>query len=155
MAYYNNLSDEEIQDLKELFSSFDPNHTGTITTKNLESAIQSRGFDINQEELQCFINEADPEGKGTLDFADFQNIMAAISHSQRHYFNPEEEIIEACKAFDKDSKGLISKEELKQAIMKIEEKVTEEEVEELLKEADVDENGKVDYEGFVRMMMAK
>ncbi len=155
MAYYNNLSDEEIQDLKELFSSFDPNHTGTITTKNLESAIQSRDFILDQEELQFFINEADPEGKGTLDFAEFQNIMAAISHSQRHYFNPEDEIIEACKAFDKDVSGKIAKEELKQAIMKIGEQVTEEEVEDLLKEANVDENGKVNYEDFVRMMMAK
>ena len=32
--------------------------------------------------------------------------------------------------------------------------LTEEEIEEMIKEADIDGDGKIDYEEFVRMMMA-
>lgn len=35
------------------------------------------------------------------------------------------------------------------------EKLTDEEVEEMIKEADVDGDGQVNYEEFVRMMLAK
>jgi calmodulin len=35
------------------------------------------------------------------------------------------------------------------------EKLTDEEVEEMIREADLDGNGEVDYDEFVKMMMAK
>jgi len=156
MAYYNNLSDEEIQDLKDLFSSFDKHGAGAITTKDLELAMKSRWPKLTEGEVRDYTNEADSKGKGTIDYADFENIMACISYFQsRSYYIGDQEIIDACTMFDKDGEGLISKEELKQVLMEIGEQVTEEEVEDLIKEAELDENGRVYYEEFIRMMMAK
>jgi calmodulin len=67
----------------------------------------------------------------------------------------EEELKEAFKVFDKDQNGFISAAELRHVMTNLGEKLTDEEVEEMIREADLDGNGEVDYDEFVKMMMAK
>ncbi|KAH7529298.1 hypothetical protein FEM48_Zijuj05G0169700 [Ziziphus jujuba var. spinosa] len=67
----------------------------------------------------------------------------------------EEELREAFKVFDKDQNGFISAAELRHVMTNLGEKLTDEEVEEMIREADVDGDGQVNYEEFVRMMLAK
>lgn len=45
--------------------------------------------------------------------------------------------------------------QLRHVMTNLGEKLTDEEVEEMIKEADVDGDGQVNYEEFVRMMLAK
>ena len=67
----------------------------------------------------------------------------------------EEELVEAFKVFDRDGNGLISAAELRHVMTNLGEKLTDEEVDEMIREADVDGDGHINYEEFVRMMMAK
>ncbi|KAK1257459.1 hypothetical protein QJS04_geneDACA023082 [Acorus gramineus] len=67
----------------------------------------------------------------------------------------EEELKEAFKVFDKDQNGFISAAELRHVMTNLGEKLTDEEVDEMIREADVDGDGQVNYEEFVRMMLAK
>jgi calmodulin len=67
----------------------------------------------------------------------------------------EEEVINAFRIFDKDNLGLISSTELRHIMTTLGDKLTEEEVEEMIREADIDGDGFINYEEFVRMMMAK
>ena len=68
----------------------------------------------------------------------------------------EEEIVEAAfKVFDKDGNGFISAAELRHVMTNLGEKLTDEEVDEMIREADVDGDGQVNYDEFVKMMMAK
>ena len=46
-----------------------------------------------------------------------------------------------------DNNGFISKEELRQVMMNLQKNLTDEEVEEMLKGADVNEDGKLNYAG--------
>jgi calmodulin len=66
-----------------------------------------------------------------------------------------EEIMEAFKVFDKDGNGFISAAELRHIMTNLGEKLTDEEVDEMIREADVDGDGQINYEEFVDMMMAK
>ena len=50
---------------------------------------------------------------------------------------------------------MISGAELRQVMANLVEKLTSEEVDEMIREADVDGDGHINYEEFVRMMMAK
>ena len=63
----------------------------------------------------------------------------------------EEQFEERAKAsfqlFDKDGSGTISTNELKQVILNCEEKLTEKEIKEIFKDADIDGNGIVTYDG--------
>lgn len=49
--------------------------------------------------------------------------------------------------FDKDNNGLISSTELRRVMTNLGEKLTEAEVEDMIKEADVDGDGMVNYDG--------
>lgn len=76
------------------------------------------------------------------------------SRSSLQETNVEEELKEAFKVFDKDQNGYISASELRNVMMNLGEKLTDEEVDQMIREADLDGDGQVNYEEFVRMMMA-
>lgn len=97
------------------------------------------------------INEVDADGSGTIDFPEFLSLMARKMKDT----DTEEELVEAFKVFDRDGNGLISAAELRHVMTNLGEKLTDEEVDEMIREADVDGDGHINYEEFVRMMMAK
>ncbi len=97
------------------------------------------------------INEVDADGNGTIDFPEFLSLMARKMKDT----DTEEELIEAFKVFDRDGNGFISAAELRHVMTNLGEKLTDEEVDEMIREADVDGDGQINYEEFVKMMMAK
>ena len=54
-----------------------------------------------------------------------------------------------------DGNGFISAAELRHVMTNLGEKLTDEEVDEMIREADVDGDGQINYEEFVKMMMSK
>jgi EF-hand domain pair len=78
-----------------------------------------------------------------------------LSFSKMKDTDTEEELIEAFKVFDRDGNGLISAAELRHVMTNLGEKLTDEEVDEMIREADIDGDGHINYEEFVRMMMAR
>ena len=67
----------------------------------------------------------------------------------------EEDLIEAFKNFDKDGSGNISAQELRHVMTTLGEKLTEEEADEMIREADTNGDGYIDYVEFVKIMMSK
>jgi len=61
----------------------------------------------------------------------------------------------AFRVFDKDGNGFISAAELRHVMKNLGEKLTDEEVDEMIREADIDGDGQVNYEEFVTMMTSK
>eukprot|EP00438_Fugacium_kawagutii_P009822 Skav212323 [mRNA] locus=scaffold3374:166035:166867:- [translate_table: standard] len=107
--------------------------------------MRSLGQNPTEAELQDMINEVDADGNGTIDFPEFLSLMARKMKDPVRDTDTEEELIEAFKVFDRDGNGFISAAE----------KLTDEEVDEMIREADVDGDGQINYEEFVKMMMAK
>ncbi|OIV95156.1 hypothetical protein TanjilG_21546 [Lupinus angustifolius] len=111
-----------------------------------------RSLDENPtiEELQFMMKEGDLDGKGTMEFGEFLNLMAIKIKETA----AEEELKEAFRVFDKDQDGYISPIELMFVMRTIGVKVTEEELGFMVNQADLDGDGLIDYEEFVRMMMS-
>eukprot|EP00434_Breviolum_minutum_P027559 symbB.v1.2.024376.t1/scaffold2304.1/size82843/2 len=152
-VFYNRrlwLVNEQIAEFKEAFSLFDKDGDGTITTKELGTVMRSLGQNPTEAELQDMINEVDADGNGTIDFPEFLSLMARKMKDT----DTEEELIEAFKVFDRDGNGFISAAELRHVMTNLGEKLTDEEVDEMIREADVDGDGQNNYEEFVKMMMA-
>uniref|UniRef100_A0A3B4BK07 EF-hand domain-containing protein n=1 Tax=Periophthalmus magnuspinnatus TaxID=409849 RepID=A0A3B4BK07_9GOBI len=149
------LTEEQIA-FKEAFSLFDKDGDGTITTKELGTVMRSLGQNPTEAELQDMINEVDADGNGTIDFPEFLTMMARKMKDT----DSEEEIREAFRVFDKvqgavqDGNGYISAAELRHVMTNLGEKLTDEEVDEMIREADIDGDGQVNYE-FVQMMTNK
>jgi calmodulin len=82
-------------------------------------------------------------GNGTIDFPEFLTMMARKMKDS----DSEDEIKEAFRVFDKDGNGFISAAELRHVMTNLGEKLTDEEVDEMIREADIDGDGQVNYEG--------
>ena len=67
----------------------------------------------------------------------------------------EDELIESFKVFDRDGDGFINAAELRTSMMNLGEKLMDAEVDEMINEADIDGDGVINYDEFVKMMMAK
>ena len=67
----------------------------------------------------------------------------------------DEEMIEAFKTFDKNGNGFITIQEMKDVMHQYGEKLSDEDVQLMFEETDYDKDGKISFEDFVLMMMAK
>ncbi|KAK3136954.1 hypothetical protein QOZ80_5BG0445570 [Eleusine coracana subsp. coracana] len=148
------LNQEQISEFREAFSFFDKDGDGCITVEELATVMGSlQGQRPSEEELGEMIRDADADGNGTIEFAEFLGLMARNKTADKDDHDADEELREAFKVFDKDQNGYISATELRHVMINLGEKLTDEEVEQMIREADLDGDGQVNYDEFVRMMM--
>ncbi|XP_057483720.1 calmodulin-2/4-like [Actinidia eriantha] len=145
------FTDDQIAEFKEAFILFDVDSIGCITTKGLGAVMRSLGQSPTEPELHDMINEVDADGNGTIDFPEFLNLMARKIKDT----DSEEELKEAFRVFDKDLNGFISAADLSRVMTNLGEKLTDEDIDKMIREADVDGDGQINYEEFVKVMMAK
>ncbi|GFP96520.1 calmodulin [Phtheirospermum japonicum] len=145
------LTEEQIAEFKEAFSLFDKDGDGCITSKELGTVMRSLGQNPTEAELIDMIDEVDADRNGSIDFPEFLSLMARKMKDS----DSEEELKEAFEVFDKDKDGFISAAELRHVMTNLGEKMTDEDVNDMIREADLDGDGVVSYEEFVKMMIAK
>ncbi|CDO55790.1 similar to Saccharomyces cerevisiae YBR109C CMD1 Calmodulin [Geotrichum candidum] len=144
------LSDTQSAAIKEAFSLFDKDGDGQITTKELGVVMRSLNQNPSESELADMINDVD-SNSGTIDFPEFLTMMARKMKDT----DSEEEVHNAFKVFDCDEQGHISVTELRHVMTSIGERLNDDEISELVKEADTDNDGKIDYKEFVTLLRMK
>lgn len=110
--------------------------------KNSNSIPEFPFLDV---ELRDMVNEVDQDGNGTIEFNEFLQMMSKKMKDG----DSEDELREAFRVFDKNNDGLISSNELRHVMTSLGERLSEEEVDDMIKEADLDGDGQVNYEGKV------
>ena len=145
------IPESRLREYRDAFELFDKDKDGTITAKELANVMKSLNQDPSEQELNEMIAEVDIDGNGNIDFEEFVTLMNRRSKET----DTEEEVINAFKVFDKDGQGLISSTELRHIMTTLGDKLADDEVDEMIREADVDGDGFINYEEFVRMMMTK
>eukprot|EP00906_Rhabdomonas_costata_P016358 RCo023460 len=146
------LSQEQITEYKEAFNLFDKDNDGKITTRELGTVIRSLGQNPTESEIQTMIREVDADNNGSIEFPEFITLMSRKMHDTE---DTEEEIKAAFDFFDEDHDQCVSAAELRRVMNNLGEKISEEEAEEMIREADVDNDGKVGWQDFLRMMTSK
>ncbi|XP_026462891.1 calmodulin-like [Ctenocephalides felis] len=141
-----NLTEEQTEEAQEAFQFFEKD--GFVSTKDLQLVLRSLGYNSSELEIDDIVAKIDVENTGKLDFTQF---LHALSRKVKSLQN-EEEIKKAFKVFDQNDDGMITSSELRIVMNRLGEKLTDEEIEEMIKEADVDGNGVIDYEEFYSMM---
>ncbi|XP_074263761.1 calcium-dependent protein kinase 29-like [Silene latifolia] len=141
-----NLPDEEIKGLKQMFNNIDTDRSGTITLEELKAGLARLGSRLTEPEIQQLMEAADVDNNGSIDYMEF---ITATMH--RHRLDKEENLQKTFLYFDKDNSGYITKEELRQAMEEygMGDEAT---IKEILDDVDTDKDGQINYEEFVAMM---
>ncbi|XP_027333022.1 calcium-dependent protein kinase 29-like isoform X8 [Abrus precatorius] len=141
-----NLSEEEIKGLRQMFNNMDTDRSGTITYEELKSGLTKLGSKLSEFEIRQLMDAADVDKSGTIDYQEF--ITATIN---RHKLEKEEHLFKAFQYFDKDNSGYITRDELRQALTEYQ-MADEATIDEVINDVDTDNDGKINYEEFVAMM---
>ncbi|PKU85195.1 neo-calmodulin-like [Dendrobium catenatum] len=136
-------------EFREAFNHFDKDGDGSITAEELGIVMRSLGINPTVMELQDMISKVDADNSGTIDFEEFLNLMKSIMK------DINSELMEVFRIIDKDQNGFISADELHQVMANLEEKLTDDGVNELIREADRDGDGQINYKEFETMISAK
>ena len=67
----------------------------------------------------------------------------------------DEELVEVFKTFDQQNRGFYDVNEMKQIMALNGENISDQEADQLFKDIDADQDGRISFEDFVQMMMAK
>ena len=145
------LSVDEIEEIKEAFDIFDVNKDGHISISELTKAMETLGFDSKNEAIYKMIKEMDQDGSGTIDFAEFLDMMTARISDQ----NTREDLERVYKLFDLERNGDIRLHDLKRVARELGEDISDQELEEIISRADLDGDGKLSFEDFYNVIVRK
>ncbi|XP_074652602.1 calmodulin-like [Tubulanus polymorphus] len=147
----NELTPAQKAEYEDAFKMFDKNHDGKITSKELEEVFKALGKNTTEERIQAIIRSVDEDGNGTIELDEFYNVMVLKCKKM----SPAEEAKAAFKIFDQNGDGFITPTELRSVMDGLGEVISKEEVEIMIREADLDGDGKINYEEFLAMMSDK
>ena len=140
------LDENEIVNLKNIFAAFDKHKKGQILYEELKQGlVQLKSSNINEKQIQDLFKNIDVDKNGKIDYTEF---LAATLQKQNYL--KIERLYEAFCLFDKDNSGKITKDELMK-VLKVD-KSQEKEIEKIIKEADKDEDGVINYKEFLELM---
>jgi len=141
-------SDEDTRlcEYKMAFDMVDKDGSGSIDKDELRGILHALGHRHTGQEVQAMMNEFITE-EDSINFDAFVSLLKTMQLKQR-----EQDFHEAFQVFDKDSSGTISKPELLQVFTSLGEKVSAEEINNMIIEADIDKDGMLNFDEFMRMM---
>ena len=145
------LTEEQKQEFKDVFSLFDKDGDGTVSTKELGVVMRALGQNPTDAEIAEMIKEVDVDGNGEVDFDEFCGLMIKKMNENE----PEEELVEVFKIFDKNNDEKIDAEDLKIIFQELGEEVSDEDCRIMIDEHDIDGDTYLNFDEFVNLMMAK
>lgn len=142
------LNEDQKNDIREAFDLFDNDNSGKIDSKDLKVAMRALGFEPKKEEIKKMISEVDKDCTGKIVFEDFLELMS-VKMSEK---DSKEEILKAFRLFDDDDTGKITFKNLKRVAKELGETLTDEELQEMIDEADLNGDGEISQDEFLRVM---
>merc|ERR1712050_179085 len=98
------LSEEQMEEIREAFGLFDADASGMIDVRELKAAMRALGFEVKNEELKKMVTDIDNDGNGTIEFAEFLQMMTGKMGEK----DTREDIEKVFKLFDDDNTNKIS-----------------------------------------------
>ncbi|XP_050680830.1 calcium-binding protein E63-1 isoform X1 [Leptidea sinapis] len=155
-------SEALLNNLRTAFGLLDRDSDGHVTPAELQFMLRNLGIEVSDELIAELIKDASKNGNGLIDENDFMQWVTKIQALQgldvsTSGGDSEEEItrdlLAAFKVFDRDDNGYITRDELRSALEMIGEPVTDAQLNQVLALGDIDHDGRIDYEEFVKMLL--
>jgi len=144
------FTEDQVAEFQEAFALFDTRGDGMIPANQVGEVLRALGQNPTEADVRRLVQNQKTEGR--VSFETFLPILQAVS--QKKISDTVEDFIEGLRHFDKDGNGFISSAELRHMLTSLGEKMTEEEVESLI-HGQEDSHGNINYEEFVKMVLAQ
>ncbi|WBW74880.1 spindle pole body half bridge protein, centrin Cdc31 [Schizosaccharomyces osmophilus] len=143
------ITEEQRQDIHEAFKLFDSDKDNAIDYHELRAAMRALGFNAEKSEVLKILRDFDKTGKGYLQMEDFVRVMTEKIVER----DPLEEIKRAFELFDDDETGKISIRNLRRVAKELNENIDDQELEAMIEEFDLDQDGEINEQEFISIMM--
>ncbi|KAK3157239.1 hypothetical protein QOZ80_2AG0118150 [Eleusine coracana subsp. coracana] len=147
------LDDEQLAELREIFRSFDRNDDGSLTQLELGSLLRSLGLKPSADQLDALIQRADTNSNGLVEFSEFVALVAPDLLADRSPYS-EDQLRRLFGIFDRDGNGFITAAELAHSMARLGHALTVKELTGMIKEADTDGDGRINFQEFSRAITA-
>ncbi|KAG6822026.1 hypothetical protein H0H92_015599 [Tricholoma furcatifolium] len=143
-SVFSMFTEFQVAEFKEGFSLMDKDKDGILGKEDLRATWDQVGKLVTDGEL----NEMLAEAPGPVNFT---QLLSLFAQRMSGGSDPDDVIRNAFKAFDND--GLINSENLKHALLTWGDKFTKKEVADAFDAMDIDNQGMIDTEGLVQMLI--
>jgi len=138
--------EEELKTAFELYSK----GLESIPCKEVGYILRTLGQNPTEDEVIALVCEAGCDWEGNFTCDDFLSVAVNVVQKQ---VNRLDDVRAAFRVFDHNGDGVISKNELKNAMISFGHTFSPAECEEMFNEADLNQDGKIDWEEFLEMML--
>lgn len=150
------LTEEQMDDVRNLFATFDKDGKGTLTKSEAEAAIRSRNENLSDDEMNLMMRMLDIGTSGEVTFDEFLK-MAALCECGEEL--SEVQVKQLFRAFDIDGNGVLSADELKKiwnmASAGCAKHASDAEMDAMIKSIDINGDGQIDYDEFAKLMLSQ
>jgi calmodulin len=141
--------------MREAFSLFDKDRDSRLKLVEFGSLLRYIGQNPSMAELLDLGNEigkpGPKPGEKLIELQDFLNWVGSKSTSSDNL----DDVIAAFEVFDKDGKGNVTVTELRHVLCNLGERLADDDVSMMLKQANIPDTGQVNYRSFVQAMASR
>ena len=142
------LSDQQRNEIRQAFDLFDSEGQGVIDANALKVVLRALGFEPRKEQVKQMIASVDSSERGLIDFNEFLELLLQKMSEK----DTKEDAMRAFRQFDLDHQGRISFANLQAVARELGETMTDEEISEMITAADLDKDGFISEEEFLRIL---
>ena len=145
------LEEDKLKECKLIFDMFDEDKDEQISIDVLGDCLRICGAAPSQQELDKIIKKYENSKEQSISFEIFIKLLERLLISQ----DSEEDLINEFTKIDHVGDGTITKSDLINLMSNYENPVSTEEIDEIMQEVNADENGYINIQRLVKLLLGK